>query len=60
MTARAILYASDQLTAKPFVGSGMFVIAATDFVDGVKRRLGGEWTLEFRHPEAAAWLSNKT
>jgi hypothetical protein len=44
----------------PFTGSGMFVIAATDFVDGVKRRLGGEWGLKFRNPEASAFVSNKT
>lgn len=59
-TGDALLYADDQLRARPFVGSGMFVIAATDFVDGVKRRTGGDWTLEVRHPEATGWLSAKT
>lgn len=59
-TGDALLYANDQLKARPFTGSAMFVIAATDFVDGVKRRIGGDWTLEVRHPEATAWLSAKT
>lgn len=54
------LYNSDQVSMHPFAGSGMFVIAATDFVDGVKRRLGSEWGLKFRNPEAAALLTNKT
>jgi hypothetical protein len=59
-TGDAFLFNSDQVSMHPFVGSGMFVIAATDFVDGVKRRLGSEWGLKFRNPEAAAYISNKT
>jgi hypothetical protein len=59
-TGDAFLYAADQVTAHPFVGSGMFVIAATDFVDGVKRRLGAEWGLKVQHPECGTWLSAKT
>lgn len=56
----AFLYAADQVSMHPFVGSGMFVIAATDFVDGVKRRLGAEWGLKVMHPECGMWLSAKT
>jgi hypothetical protein len=56
----AFLYAADQVSMHPFVGSGMFVIAATDFVDGVKRRLGAEWGLKVQHPECGMWLSAKT
>jgi hypothetical protein len=59
-TGDLFLYNSDQVSLHPFTGSGMFVIAATDFVDGVKRRLGAEWGLQFRNPEAAAYLSNRT
>lgn len=59
-TGDAALYSADQVSMHPFVGSGMFVIAATDFVDGVKRRLGAEWGLKFMHPEAATWMSAKT
>jgi hypothetical protein len=59
-TGDAFLFNSEQVSMHPFVGSGMFVIAATDFVDGVKRRLGSEWGLKFRNPEASAYISNKT
>ena len=37
-----------------------FVIAATDFTDGVKRRIGSEIGLKFRNPEGAAYLHSKT
>jgi hypothetical protein len=59
-TGDLFLYNSDQVSMHPFAGSGMFVIAATDFVDGTKRRLGAEWGLQFRNPEASAYLANKT
>jgi len=59
-TGDGFLYNSDQVSMHPFAGSGMFVIAATDFVDGTKRRLGAEWGLQFRNPEASAYFSNKT
>lgn len=59
-TGDAFLWSGDQVSMHPFTGSGMFVIAATDFVDGVKRRLGAEWGLRFRNPEAAAFISNKS
>ena len=59
-TGDAFLYAADQVTMHPFVGSGMFVIAATDFVDGVKRRLGAEWGLKVQHPECGWWGYAKT
>ena len=59
-TGDAFLYNADQVSMHPFAGSGMFVIAATDFVDGTKRRLGAEWGLQFRNPEASAYISNKT
>jgi uncharacterized protein YqkB len=59
-TGDAFLYSKEQVSLHPFAGSGMFVIAATDFVDGVKRRLGAEWTLRFRNPEVGVYLSNRT
>ena len=59
-TGDAFLFSKEQVSLHPFVGSGMFVIAATDFVDGVKRRLGAEWTLRFRNPEVGVYLSNRT
>ena len=54
------LYDSGSVTMHPFAGSGMFVIAATDFTDGVKRRIGSEVGLKFRNPEGAAYLHSKT
>lgn len=56
----AFLYRKDQLGWRPLSGAAMFVIAATDFVDGVKRRIGSEGGVEFRHPEAAAYFRNQT
>jgi hypothetical protein len=54
------LYDSGAVSMHPFAGSGMFVIAATDFTDGVKRRIGSEVGLKFRNPEGAAYLHSKT
>lgn len=54
------LYDSGSVSMHPFAGSGMFVIAATDFTDGVKRRIGSEVGLKFRNPEGAAYLHSKT
>lgn len=54
------LYTKNDVAWHPLAGSGMFVIAATDFVDGIKRRIGSEGGLEFRHPEAAVFGSNRT
>jgi hypothetical protein len=59
-TGDVFLYDSGAVTMHPFAGSGMFVIAATDFTDGVKRRIGSEIGLKFRNPEGAAYLHSKT
>jgi hypothetical protein len=59
-TGDAFLYGHDQVKWRPLDGSAMFIIVATDFVDGVKRRVGSEAGVEFRNPEAAAYLANKT
>lgn len=59
-TGDAFLYKRENVRLRPLAGSGMFVIAATDFVDGVKRRIGSEMGLEFRNPEAAAYLHTKS
>jgi hypothetical protein len=59
-TGDYFLFNNDQVEMQPFTGSGMFGIAATDFVDGVKRRLGAEWGVIVRNPEAAAWAYSKT
>lgn len=54
------LYERSDVRWRPLRGAAMFVISATDFVDGVKRRIGSEAGLEFRHPEAAGYFSNLT
>lgn len=56
----AFLLSSERLKAIPLQGRGMFVIAAVDFTDAKKRRVLGEWTIELRNPQAAAWYSNQT
>jgi hypothetical protein len=52
----AYLFTKDSFIPKPLDGRGMFTIAAVDFTDGKKRRVLGEWTNEFRHPEAGAYF----
>lgn len=52
----AFLFVKDSFIPKPLDGRGMFTIAAVDFTDGKKRRVLGEWTNEFRHPEAGAYF----
>lgn len=49
-----------QVRLRPLVDSAMFVIAATNFEDGVKRRIGSEMGLEFRQAASAVYLSKKT
>jgi hypothetical protein len=60
MPGDAFLYPKAKLRWRPLTGRAMFVIAATDFVDGTKRRIGSEAGMECRQPEAMAYLSNKT
>jgi hypothetical protein len=60
MTGDAFMYPKNKLRWRPLKGGAMFVIAATDFVDGVKRRIGSEAGIECRQPEAMAYLSAKT
>lgn len=50
----------DKVRIRPMNGRGMFVLAGADWVDGKKRRILGEWTMEVRNPEAWAYGRNKT
>jgi uncharacterized protein DUF5309 len=59
-TGDAALFTKDKIAVRPMSGRGMFVLAGADWVDGKKRRILGEWTMEVRNPEAVAFLSNKT
>lgn len=59
-TGDYFLYKKEKVRARPMNERGMFVIAGADWVDGKKRRIMGEWTMEVRNPEAAVYGSNKT
>jgi hypothetical protein len=59
-TGDAFLIKKENVSLRPLRGAAMFTIAATDFVDGVKRRVGSEMGLEFRHPQAAGYLYTKS
>jgi hypothetical protein len=52
------LFDRDRVAFRPLGDRAMFVIAATDFVDGKKRRILGEWTSEVRNPQAIAYAYN--
>jgi hypothetical protein len=59
-TGDFFLLDKNRVAVRPLNGRALFVIAATDFVDGKKRRILGEWTTEVRNPQAAAYARNKT
>lgn len=59
-TGDSFLFAKEKIRVRPMNGRGMFVLAGADWVDGKKRRILGEWTMEVRNPEAWAYGRNKT
>lgn len=59
-TGDFFMYRKEQVKWRPLRGAGMFVIAATDFVDGVKRRIGSEGGIEVRHPETVVYARNQS
>jgi hypothetical protein len=56
----AFLLSKKRITPKPLQGRALFTLAGQDWVDGKKRRILGEWGLEFRQPQVHAYLSSKT
>lgn len=60
ITGDAFILQSDKIHVKPYSDRGMFVIAATDFADGRKRRLLGEWGFELHNPSLNARLTGCT
>lgn len=56
----AFLLSKKRITPKPLQGRALFTLAGQDWVDGKKRRILGEWGLEFRQPSVQAYLSSKT
>lgn len=59
-TGDYFMFARDKIKIRPMTGRGMFVLAGADWVDGKKRRILGEWTMEVRNPEASVYGRNKT
>lgn len=59
-TGDYFLLKKDKLRVRPMNGRGMFVLAGADWIDGKKRRILGEWTMEVRNPEAVAYGYSKT
>jgi uncharacterized protein DUF5309 len=56
----AFLFRRDQVTPRPLSGRALFTLAGSDWVDGVKRRILGEWGNEVRLPQTIGWLSNQS
>lgn len=56
----AFLVPKDKVTFRPYGKRALFTIAGSDWVDGVKRRILGEWGLEVRNASTMAYLSSKT
>lgn len=56
----AYLFDKSRFRPIPYNGRGMFTIAATDFTDGKKRRVLGEWTNECRNAIATAGFKGQS
>lgn len=54
------LFQNSKIRVRPMAGRAMFVLAGADWVDGKKRRILGEWTMEVRNPEAVGYAYGKT
>jgi len=55
---RGILLDTGRVSLKSFQDDSFKLMAAQDWVDGVKRRILGEWTLELRHAASAHYQIN--
>lgn len=56
----AFLLRKDQVRFRPLNGRALITIAGSDWIDGVKRRILGEWGLEVRNPESVGWFRNQS
>lgn len=54
------LVPKEKVTFRPYGKRGLFTIAGSDWVDGVKRRILGEWGLEVRNASTMAYGSSKS
>jgi len=59
-TGDYFLFEKSKIRVRPMNGRGMFVLAGADWIDGKKRRILGEWTMEVRNPEASVYGFSKT
>lgn len=59
-TGDYFMYSKANVRLRPLMNRGMFVIAATDFTDGVKRRVLSEMGVEVRQPTVMIYGRNKT
>lgn len=58
-TGHAFLFRKGQVTPRPLNGRALFTLAGSDWVDGVKRRILGEWGVEIRQPQTIGWFTNQ-
>ena len=56
----AFLFCRDRVRPRPGRGRALFTLAGQDWVDGKKRRILGEWGVEVRQPQVAAYFSNQS
>jgi len=56
----AFLLCSDRIKPRPLQGRALVTIAGQDWVDAKKRRILGEWGLEFQNPTVHSYISNKS
>jgi hypothetical protein len=55
----AFMFRKGQIRPRPLSGRALFTLAGSDWVDGTKRRILGEWGLEVRQPQSMGWLYSK-
>jgi galactitol-specific phosphotransferase system IIB component len=56
----AFMFQKEKVRMRPLQGRALFTLAGSDWVDGVKRRILGEWGCEIRQPSTFSWLSNQS
>jgi hypothetical protein len=59
-TGDCFLLCKDRVKPRPYGRRGLFTLQGSDWLDGKKRRILGEWGIEFRNPSVHAYLSNKS
>jgi hypothetical protein len=57
---QAFLFPMANVRPRPLNGRALITIAGSDWVDGVKRRILGEWGCEVRNPEGMGSFISQT